>query len=462
MSFISAPKESATKKVLFKPIRVSKQDLCRYYKVDFWGTTFRSFRARDRLAYALFGRRTRRPKRYYFANQARAGRFEVLKLDDNRFIPHKKIPPHFYAIHNKERFRLYFGFTELGLRSFFLQKRHSGLRFKSFIYQPTATFFRNRPDQLLFSLGLASSPLAARELLRRSVFLINGQTFFPTNTPLHPLDLITLSSGGATLFWRLRLNYLRTLRRRFFQMFVQRFLRLRRTRSFLLRRLANPRAVFNLERFRSHRRFRYFHRTELNLLFGAPGAYVSQRKDVYNRRFSVLLDSFYRSILAGNSGHGRMVVRSRFAAFFRGVVTLAKQDRQSKNVVFDLENLFDFFSQTHPVEQRVMAARLVGISFQRIAHRLLANRRRFFYLRLGTVFLATLKSYVFLRRQLRGLLINWTPFFMMALGPVTKSFYPCSRQLKRFSTTYQQKRARRILEKTHGAFLINTKFNPLL
>src|SRR5689334_21257753 len=134
------------RRILFKPIRVSHQDLCRYYKVDFWASLFRTLRVKDKLAHKLFRRRLRRPKRFYRLNKARACRFEVLKLDDYRFVPRNKIPAYFHRIHNMERFRLYFGFTELGLRNFFMPKRRSGLRLRSFLYEPRLNFLRNRPD----------------------------------------------------------------------------------------------------------------------------------------------------------------------------------------------------------------------------------------------------------------------------------------------------------------------------
>jgi len=149
---------------------VSKQDVCRFYKEDFWGELSRRYRVQSRLAYFLFGR-----PRY---RQFRTSRFEVLRLDTRRYQRRRRLTRSQIRFLNMEKARLYF--LDLGyhaLRHMLMVHRKSGRhpggrwsdRFVTFRDQLTLRF-----DHLVFLSGLAQSLGQARRFIEKGFFKINN------------------------------------------------------------------------------------------------------------------------------------------------------------------------------------------------------------------------------------------------------------------------------------------------
>jgi ribosomal protein S4 len=149
---------------------VSKQDVCRFYREDFWGELGRRYCVRSRLAYFLFGR-----PRY---KQFRTSRFEVLRLDTRRYQRRRRLTRSQIRFLNMEKARLYF--LDLGyhaLRHMLMGQSRTGRhprgrwsdRFVTFRDQLTLRF-----DHLVFLSGLAQSLGQARRFVEKGFFKINN------------------------------------------------------------------------------------------------------------------------------------------------------------------------------------------------------------------------------------------------------------------------------------------------
>lgn len=164
---------------------VTKQDVCRYYKEDFWGELIKEKQVRKHLNRTIFGKpfKSRRAQKNY-----RSSRFEVIKLDNRRFQKKRRIPKSVIRHHNVEKVRLYYSnMDEYGLRAFImLQRGH---------VSPTGNKFREgmtihdrlgyRLDHLIFLLNWAPTLSEARKKIINGYFQINK--FIPKRYDIVPV-----------------------------------------------------------------------------------------------------------------------------------------------------------------------------------------------------------------------------------------------------------------------------------
>jgi hypothetical protein len=249
---------------------VTKQDVCRYYKEDFWGELIKERRVKKHLNRTIFGKpfRSRRAQKNY-----RSSRFEVIKLDNRRFQKKRRIPKSVIRHHNVEKVRLYyFNMDEYGLRAFImLQRRH---------YKPSGNKFSQgmtihdrlgyRLDHLIFLLNWAPTLSEARRKITNGYFQINK--FIPQRYDFVPIlgdELkVRLRFKQATFRYLRRIRYKRMInissvnkgRTKFVQLKRRRrkghvlLRKIRRTRKRYLIKLKKYRAYVIKARYRRNRR----------------------------------------------------------------------------------------------------------------------------------------------------------------------------------------------------------------
>jgi len=159
--------------------RVNKQDVCRFYKEDFWGELRIRRNVYARINKFLFGRKKRK-----FDNSTR---FDVIKLDNTRFKRRKRLTKEEIRYIQKEKIKHYFlNLSEYGLRAILLRtksiKTSKGQNYRE---RNVRDAFTNRLDHLIFSFGWATSLGHARTLIKKGAIQVNH--FIPTRIDFIPM-----------------------------------------------------------------------------------------------------------------------------------------------------------------------------------------------------------------------------------------------------------------------------------
>jgi ribosomal protein S4 len=157
----------------------TKQDVCRFYKEDFWGELRIRKNVYARINKFLFGRKKRK-----FDNSTR---FDVIKLDNKRFKRRKRLTKEQIRFIQKEKIKHYFlNLSEYGLRSILLRtkaiKSSKGQNYKD---RNLRDAFTIRLDHLIFSFGWATSLGHARALIKKGAIQVNH--FIPTRIDFIPM-----------------------------------------------------------------------------------------------------------------------------------------------------------------------------------------------------------------------------------------------------------------------------------
>ena len=294
-------------------LRISYQDVCRFYKKDFWGVLKSYYISSYRLTRVVFKRvhnrkfRIRHRKRRYrrlrrqvkfsrhrgksYAKRKRFSkyavnrrkfvrskisrrffkkfffynRFELLKLDTRRYVRKKRFPKSIFRFHNKERLRLYFlDLGEHSLRYYLMSLFKARKNFKDKVSH-VFEHFGARLDHLLYLTKFTPSLFHSRVFLSKGWFLVNNKISINFKKVPSPGSLITINPVKLSAWRRFRRkrifilykNFLRRLRLRLF--YRARFQRKRRR---ILKKFIFPRRSWmphwKLKRRYSFRRVKRF------------------------------------------------------------------------------------------------------------------------------------------------------------------------------------------------------------
>jgi hypothetical protein len=151
---------------------VTKQDVCRFYKEDFWGELIRVRDYKKHLNRVVFGKpfKSRRARRNY-----RSTKFEVIKMDNRRYKKRRRIPKSVIRHHNIEKVRLYYcNIDEFGVRAFIMLQRDKFNPGKKFAEDITVhDRLGYRLDHIIFLLNWASTLSDARRRITAGYYQVN-------------------------------------------------------------------------------------------------------------------------------------------------------------------------------------------------------------------------------------------------------------------------------------------------
>jgi ribosomal protein S4 len=157
----------------------SKQDICRYYKEDFWGELRNRKNVYANINKFVFGRKKRK-----YDNSTR---FDVIKLDNKKYKRRKRLTKKQIRFLQKEKIKHYFlNLSEHSLRSMLLRTRtikvSKGQNFKD---RNVHDAFTTRLDHLVFTFGWAMSLGQARVLIKKGAIQVNR--FIPSRIDFIPM-----------------------------------------------------------------------------------------------------------------------------------------------------------------------------------------------------------------------------------------------------------------------------------
>jgi hypothetical protein len=402
---------------------VNVQDLCRYYKLDFWGALHRNLDKGKKLSVKLYGRRLRLSKRAWRAKQMKSGRFELLKLDDQRFKPRKRIPRYFSVIHNKERFRLYWRLSEQSLRHMILKPSFSG--HQRYALGNVTHRFAARIDQFLFANRFAATLEDARILLKKAVFVVNGHLVRRADQQLGFMDLLEFRTGSSVEYFRSqRRAWFRRLSISLVDIFQKRFHLLRRKKRTLLK-ARSRRSRFKLKWFRTLRLFRRFRRDEMEFIFRTPNS----------RRFFHNQGKVLRYLVDVMRGLGENLKAINFA-----VVDWLAMGR------YVARNLLNVTPKVQlPRKNKINNLISKGVVLKSLiswAGSFVGRAQQSINLNVGTNFFRTAKDGIRLRPILRGQLFYENPFFILFLKAPRRTYLPCRASAKLVASSYVRTRLR--------------------
>jgi len=403
---------------------INTQDLCRYYKLDFWGQLHRNLKRNKKLSIKLYSRRLRLSKRAWRAKQMRSGRFELLKLDNQRFQPRKRVPRYFSIIHNKERFRLYWQLSEHSLRHLMLQPSFSG--HQRYVLGSVAHRFAARIDQFLFANRFTATLQDARRLLQRAVFTVNGHLIRRTDQQINFMDLLEFRTETALqLFRRHRYLWLRRLSLSLVSAFQSRWRLLWRKRKTLLKPRSR-RSRFKPKWFRTLRIFKRFRREEMEFLFRRP----NPRKFLYRQK------RVFRDIVNSLRGAGYRLNASKFTptfwlAFGRYVA------RRLANVVPKVQWGW------RKKRDNLISREILQTSFLTWAKSFVHRSTQNIQMNVGFNFFRGARGSIKLRPKLPGQLFYETPFFIFFLKVPRRTYLPCRASSVLVASSYVRTRLRR-------------------
>jgi len=280
-------------------LKLRYQDVCRFYKKDFWGylkafylnnyrlskiifkrvrrnrrfrvsrrrrikhrlrrkvsfkieRRFKRYKRRLRLRFAAKRKKFVRSrvarrffKRFFFNN-----RYELLKLDTRRYVRKKRLPKSIFRFHNKERLRLYFlDMGEHSLRYYLMNLFKSGKNFSTKISH-VFEHFGSRLDHLLYLTKFAPTLFHARYFLSNGWIVINNKVVRKFYLVPSPGARITINPTKLKHWYRFRKNRINFLYNRFSKRLKLRVFYAKRIRRLLKKR-------FRLATFRSPRNRRY-------------------------------------------------------------------------------------------------------------------------------------------------------------------------------------------------------------
>lgn len=183
----------------------TKQDICRYYKEDFWGELRNRKNVYANINKVVFGRKKRK-----YDNSTR---FDVIKLDNKKYKRRKRLTKKQIRFLQKEKIKHYFlNLSEYSLRSMLLRtkaiKLSKGQNYKD---RNVHDAFTTRLDHLVFTFGWSTSLGQARVLIKKGAIQVNR--FIPTRIDFTPMvgDEIQVRSAYKRLVKR---NLIKSRQRR--------------------------------------------------------------------------------------------------------------------------------------------------------------------------------------------------------------------------------------------------------
>lgn len=410
------------------------QDLSRFYRTDFWGHLHRFLLHHRRLSHRLFRRRLRRSRRWQRASLLRAGRFELIKLDDQPFLARKRIAAHHFIVHNKERFRFYWGLTEMGLRHWMLASRISGGRYLEPGQKYWSTSLSARLDQFFFAHRFAPTLHHAQFLLRRALFTLNGHlvpSFFST---VARYDYLTFRSPSAFMIYRRwRQRWLRVLQRRLLRFFRIHVLLWRRRIKNVNRRRGR-RSRFKIERFPGFRNVRRYRQSLVRSLIRFP------RVRLPLARFILVRAGWWRAVRQFLSGQNFTPV-NLFRALRKALHTAQLP------VVFPRipSHRFQFFFN----HRRSWVRRWLSTHYAQWARKLVDQNHRLVRQTVGSDFVQGLRRRLHLGPRFRDHWLVTRPLFMLFfLGTPARTFYPARGDMVSALTASGRVRLRRLFRRS--------------